>query len=114
MRQHLKKEAGPKKEAKKQKTVTVYTTDPKCGMFHKGDLKQYFAYEAHTVRDKNGYVLEAMVTPGNVHDRVAFDDIYDKLLQPFPEVETVVADAAYKTPYLQKGIPGWPDVIHSL
>ena len=29
---------------------------------------------------------------------VAFDDVYDKLIQSFPEVETVVADAAYKTP----------------
>ena len=59
---------------------------------------------AHTACDKNGYVLEAVVTPGNVHDSVAFDDVYDKLVQSFPEVETVVADAAYKTPHICKKV----------
>ena len=99
-----KKQARRKKAAKKQKTATVSTTDPECGMFHKGEHKRCFAYEAHTVCDKNGYVLEAVVTPGNVHDSVAFDDVYDKLIQSFPEVETVVADAAYKTPHICKKV----------
>ncbi len=48
--------------------------------------------------------MEAVVTPGNVHDSVAFDDVYDKLIQSFPEVETVVADAAYKTPHICKKV----------
>ena len=51
-------------------------------------------------------MLEAVVTPGNVHDSVAFDDVYDKLIQTFPEVKTVVADAAYKTPHICKKIFG--------
>ena len=97
-----KKLARRKKGAKKQKVVTKSTTDPECGVFHKGEHKRCFAYEAHTACDKNGYVLEAVVTPGNVHDSVAFDDIYDKLIQMFPEVKTVVADAAYKTPHIWK------------
>ena len=99
-----KKQPRRKKAAKKQKTATVSTTDPECGMFHKGEHKRCFAYEAHTACDKNGYVLEAVVTPGNVHDSVAFDDVYDKLIQSFPEVETVVADAAYKTPHICKKV----------
>ena len=99
-----KKRTRRKKAAKKQKTVTVSTTDPECGMFHKGEHKRCFAYEAHTACDKNGYVLEAVVTPGNIHDSVAFDDVYDKLIQSFPEVETVVADAAYKTPHICKKV----------
>ena len=45
-------------------------------------------------------MLETVVTPGNVHDSVAFDDVYDKVTVRFPEVETVVADSAYKTPHL--------------
>ena len=102
---HSKKEQkGRKKAGKKQKTVTVSTTDPESGMFHKGEHKRCFAYEAHTACDKNGYVLEAVVTPGNIHDSVAFDDVYDKLIQTFPEVETVVADAAYKTPHICKKV----------
>jgi len=35
---------------------------------------------------------------GNVHDSVAFDDVYDKVTAAYPEVETIVADSAYKTP----------------
>lgn len=34
------------------------------------------------------------MTPGNVHDSVAFDDVYDKVTEHFPEIGTIVADAA--------------------
>ena len=74
--------------------------NPECGLFHKGEHKRCFACEAHTACDKNGCVLEAVVTPGNVHGSVAFDDVYNKLTQAFPEAETVVADAACKTPHI--------------
>ena len=80
------------------KTVTRSTTDPESGLFVKGDHKRQFAYEAHTACDKNGYILETVVTPGNVHDSVAFDDVYDKVTEKIPGVKTVVADSAYKTP----------------
>lgn len=49
-------------------------------------------------------MLETVVTPGNVHDSVAFDDVYDKVTVRFPEVETVVADSAYKTPHICKKV----------
>lgn len=32
---------------------TVSTTDPECGVFHKGEHKKVFAYEAHTACDKH-------------------------------------------------------------
>ena len=70
----------------------------------KGDHKRCFAYEAHTACDVHGYVLETVVTPGNVHDSVAFDDVYDKVTEQFPEIETVVADSAYKTPHICKKV----------
>ena len=73
-------------------------------MFVKGNHERQFAYEAHTACDKNGYVLETVVTPGNVHDSVAFDDVYDKVTQTFPEIETIVADSAYKTPHICKKV----------
>ena len=59
-------------------------------------------YEAHTACDKNGYVLETVVTPGNVHDSVAFDDVYDKVTQIFPEIETIVADSLTRRPISAK------------
>ncbi len=98
-----KKLARRKKEAKK-KTVTRSKTDPDCGLFVKGEHEKQLAYEAHTACDKNGYVLGVEVTPGNVHDSVAFDDVYDTVVEKYPEVETVVADSAYKTPHICKKV----------
>ena len=92
-----------KKEAKK-KTVTKSETDPESGLFVKGDHKKQFAYEAHTACDKHGFILETVVTPGNVHDSVAFDEVYDKVTERFPDVETIVADSAYKTPHICKKV----------
>ena len=99
-----KKLARRKKE--KTRTVTKSVTDPDCGLFVKGEHKRQFAYEAHTACDKNGFVLETVVTPGNVHDSVAFDEVYDKVTERFPETEVVVADAAYKTPHICKKVFG--------
>ena len=103
-----KDNTSKKKLARRKKqgfrTVTKSTTDPDCGLFVKGDHKRQFAYEAHTACDKNGFVLETVVTPGNVHDSVAFDEVYDKVTENFPQVEAVVADAAYKTPHICKKV----------
>lgn len=44
------------------------------------------------------------MTPGNVHDSVAFDEVYDKVTTVFSQVETIVADSAYKTPYICKQV----------
>ena len=49
-------------------------------------------------------MLETVVIPGNVHDSVAFDEVYDKVTEHFPETEVVVADAAYKTPHICKKV----------
>ena len=37
-------------------------------------------------------MLEAVVTPGNVHGSAALDDVYEKAAQTFPEIETIVAE----------------------
>lgn len=92
-----------KKEAKK-KTITVSTTDPDCGLFVKGDHKKQMAYEAHTACDVHGVVLEVEVTPGNIHDSVPFDDVYDRIVEKFPDVHIFVADSAYKTPHICKKV----------
>ena len=92
-----KKLARRKKE--KKRTVTKSVTDPECGLFVKGEHKKQFAYEAHTACDGNGFVLETVVTPGNVHDSAAFDEVYDKVTEKFPQAETierVFADAKEK------------------
>ena len=80
----------------RQKTVTESTTDPDSGVFQKGEHRKCFAYEAHTVCDMRSYVLEAEVTPGNVHDSVAFDTVFDRLVEHYPEARVITADAGYK------------------
>lgn len=97
-----KKLARRKKD--KARTVTKSVTDPDCGLFVKGEHERKFAYEAHTACDQNGFVLETVVTPGNVHDSVAFDDVYDKVTAAFPQIEAIVADSAYKTPHICKKV----------
>jgi Transposase and inactivated derivatives len=86
------------------KTVTVSTTDPDAGLFHKGEHKKCFAYGAHTVCDRNNFILDVEVTPGNVHDSVVFDRVYDRVTDRFPEVQVITADAGYKTPWICKKV----------
>lgn len=80
--------------------ITESKTDPESGLFQKGEHQKCFAYEAHTACDKHNFILEVEVTAGNVHDSVAFGQVYNKVTERFLEIETVVADAAYKTPYI--------------
>ncbi len=86
------------------KEVTVSTTDPECGVFRKGEHETQFAYEAHTACDEHGFVLGYEVTAGNVHDSIAFDAVYDKVTEKFPEAATVTMDSAYRTPWICKRI----------
>ena len=86
------------------KEVTVSTSDPDCGIFRKGEHEVQFAYEAHTACDEHGFVLGYEVTAGNVHDSVAFDGVYDKVTENFPEIKTVTMDSAYRTPWICKRV----------
>ena len=93
---------GPKPPEEKE--ISESTTDPESGVFHKGEHKKCFAYTAQTGCDKNGYVMDVTVNPGNMHDSVAFDGLYDRLAEKNPEIKAVVADAGYKTPWISKRI----------
>ena len=80
----------------------VSKTDPESGMFVKGEHERQFAYEAHTACDRNGFVLGVEVTAGNIHDSVAWDDLYEQVTKRFPEAEYITMDAGYKTPWIAK------------
>ncbi len=86
------------------RTVTKSTTDPESGIFRKGEHKMCFAYGAHTVCDKHNFILGVQVTPGNIHDSVVFDTLYNKVKTKYPQIEIVTADAGYKTPWICKQI----------
>ena len=84
------------------KEITKSTSDPECGLFHKGEHKKQFAYVAGTACDKRNFILGFSVALGNTHDSVMFDDVYNKTVAYFPEVEAVVADSAYRTLWIAK------------
>lgn len=65
--------------------------------------------------DVHGVVLAVEVTPGTVHDSVAFYDEYDHVVEQFPDVHAFVADSAYKTPHICKKVfSDAQSFIHSL
>lgn len=86
------------------KTIKQSTSDPESGLFHKGEHKVVFAYTAHTVCDKNNFILGCDVSAGNVHDSVMFDPIYKNVIEKFPEIEAVAVDSGYKSPWIMKQI----------
>jgi len=86
------------------KNVKVSTTDPECGLFHKGEHEKMFAYTAHVACDKNNFILGCDVSPGNIHDSVMFDGLYRNVLAKFPEIKIAALDAGYKTPWIMKQI----------
>ena len=86
------------KETIETKTIKVSTTDPECGVFHKGEHKKVFAYTSNTACDRNNYILGFEVAPGNTHDSVSFPSLYNKLIQEYVDIKNVVVDAGYKTP----------------
>lgn len=85
---------------KKEKTVRGSTTDPESGWFRKGEHRHVFAYSVETACDKNGWILGYTVSPGNLHDSRTFKGLYDKIKDM--GMETLVADAGYKTPAIAK------------
>lgn len=92
---HGKNPLRERKVPDTKKSVTVSTTDPDCGLFHKGEYKVEFAYTSHVACDENNFVLACEVTPGNVHDSMVFDAVYEDVIASFEEVETVAVDAGY-------------------
>lgn len=85
-----------------QKEITVSKSDPESGLFHKGEHRKCFAYNAQTACDKHGWVIAATVDLGNKHDSAVFEDIYNKVKETTGKPESVVIDAGYKIPYIAK------------
>jgi transposase len=86
--------AGAEPETKEIKTST---TDPDCGVFHKGEHKKVFAYVTNVACDSNNYILDFEVASGNTNDSVVFPILYRRLIEKYPEMKNVVLDAGYKT-----------------
>ena len=94
-----------KNEEVKKKEKIESNTDKDSGMFLKNEKEKSFAYLAHTACDNNNFILDFHITSGNIHDSVAFSDLYQKIKNNSKQHTTAIAiDAGYITPYICKTI----------
>ena len=92
-----------KNEEVKKKEKIESNTDKDSGMFFKNEKEKCFAYLAHTACDNNNFILDFHITSGNIHDSVAFSDLYQKIKNNSKQHTTAIAiDAGYITPYICK------------
>ena len=85
---------------KDEKTQKCSISDPESGWFHKGEHKHVFAYGIETACDKNGWIINYTVNPGNEHDSRTFKGLYNKIQNI--GMKYCVVDAGYKTPAIAK------------
>lgn len=96
---HGKKPFPPKKfEKEEMKEIKQSTTDPESGYYVKDERTKQFAYSFHAATDAKGFVLGAIVTPGNIHDSHILQPLVEKVIEQVRKPLAVAADAAYKTP----------------
>lgn len=100
--EHGKKPFNDNDDPPEEKEITESTSDPESGLFHKGEHKKCFAYNAQVACDRHGWILGATVHSGNKHDSTVFEDIYEKIKNTVGKPNNVVADAGYKTPAIAK------------
>lgn len=94
-----KKPFPPEKfEREERKEIKESTTDPESGYYVKDERTKQFAYSFHAATDEKGFVLGAIVTPGNVHDSHLLQPLVEKVIAHVGKPVAVAADAAYKTP----------------
>ncbi len=96
---------GEEIEVKKTKHIKVSKTDPESGNYHKGEHEKCFAYSHQAFSEGNGFVIACSTNAGNMHDSVAFDEVYDELMKEHgEEIENVCLDSGYNTPAICKKI----------
>ena len=100
--EHGKKPFDDDDDPPEEKEITESTSDPESGLFHKGEHKKCFAYNAQVACDKHGWILGATLHSGNKHDSTVFEEIYEKIKENVGKPDNVVADAGYKTPAIAK------------
>lgn len=89
-----------------EKEIKESTTDPESGYYVKDERTKQFAYSFHAAADRNGFVLGAIVTPGNVHDSMMLEPLLDKVMKFTGKPTAVAADAGYKTPAIAQYLIG--------
>ncbi len=84
--------------------MKVSTVDPDCGIFHKGEHKVVFAYNANVACDSNNYILDFELGNGSEHDSTIFNPLYKRLVETYKGIVHIGLDAGYKIPIIMKMI----------
>ncbi|MGC8230901.1 IS1182 family transposase [Pseudobacillus badius] len=96
---HGKKPFPPDKFDKEEtREIKESTTDPDSGYYVKDERTKQFAYSFHAAADRKGFILGAIVTPGNTHDSQILEPLVEKVIKKIGKPRAVAADGAYKTP----------------
>jgi transposase len=99
--EHGKKPFPPEKFQKEEmKEIKESKTDPESGYYVKDERTKQFAYSFHFASDRNGFIVGAAVTPGNVHDSRLLEPMVQEIIAHVGKPLAVAADAAYKIPFL--------------
>ncbi len=101
--EHGKKPFPPDKFDKTEdKNIKQSTTDPESGYYVKDERTKQFAYSFHAASDRNGFIIGARVTPGNIHDSHLLEPLVRGVIRTFGKPLAVAADAGYKTPAIAR------------
>ena len=95
----IRSKEGKKPLKVKEKREIISTTDPECGMFHKGEKERQLAYSTQVACDENGWVTNVKVYPGNMNDNNSGVDFLEPIVED-QNVKNVVMDAGYTGPVL--------------
>lgn len=71
--------------------------DPKSDYYVKTEREKQFAYSANIVCDENGFVLDVMIMPRNLHDSQMLVPQIERVKSRGFSFYGVAADVAYKT-----------------
>ena len=78
---NTEKALSPEKFEKEEWKEIKSTTDPESGYYVKDERTKQFAYSFHAATDEKGFVLGAIVTPGNVHDSHVLQPLVERVIQ---------------------------------
>ncbi|MFV0423986.1 MAG: transposase [Bacilli bacterium] len=73
-------------------------------MFHKGDHKVVFTYNANVACDINNYILDFELGNGSEHDSTIVNPLYRRLVSNYKDIVHIGLDAGYKIPIIMKMI----------
>ena len=106
VRAELGKDEIEFEEETETKAQKVSTVDPDSGYYHRDEKEKGFMYLDHrTVDGLNNFIVDAYVTPGNVHDSKPYLSRLDYILRKYKfQTKNVGLDSGYYSWEIMEGL----------